>query len=396
MQSSPRFGTLATQFGTYIEELHTFLSSCGVSFGAPKDILPFADRLSTPGYLRDGMSAMVRSVIYREQERISQVDLLELVMVAVGGTDVDEDAPEFQQAERKVSRVIGQAMASLWNMPRMSLQPLGDENGQPEARNPDHLPQTEPSAHRIAAPPAAQVIPIRPNGSSELAQTPEPAPMPGAPAESPGPPGVWTAVAHAAALEPVAHAAALEPVAEPEAFAPPASIAARLEPMHPPESRPRPRAHPRPRIAPLDIAAPPRLLWVAGLCALLLAPVLDRIVHHRHRASASPPAAATRHYRPQPVSLPVPAPLPPLDQSLTSLSPPDLDAGLSEHHGRHAGRRGTAHGARTPGDAAEPPHGSAASAASARAVDLPSSVRTSLPTTNPGGSGSQSPPAPQP
>src|SRR5579875_1485717 len=110
MQASSRFESLAVRFAPYIEELRMFFSSCGLSFGTSAEIAPFVQRLSAPGYLREGLCSMIRSVIYREQENISQVELLDLVVIAVGGTQIDEDTPEFERTRHGLCRVIGQAM----------------------------------------------------------------------------------------------------------------------------------------------------------------------------------------------------------------------------------------------------------------------------------------------
>lgn len=380
MRSSSRFESLATRFELYVEELHVFLTSCGVSFGTPADVLPFADKLSTPGYLRDGMSAMVRSVIYREQERVSQVELLELVLVAVGGTGVDEDAPEFEQARRKLSRVIGQAMTSLWNMPRMPSQPIGDESGpadpvyRPDLPPPTALPQALPTLSVAEAHASAE------NGSKpreELTQTvttqiPE------------------IAIAAPAAPLPPPAVAAPQPMPElpsaPEPAPQAAFIASRLEPMKPPPPAPPPR---RPTF-PVEVAAPPRLLWVAGLCALLIAPGIDLIAHHR--APSAVHAARPRPHIARPAYIPILQPLPPLSTEETGDAPANdqpfpADA-LSPRSHRHRSR--PAH-ASASGDAAKRVDAQlpaqahpdpSASMDSATAVDLPSPVLSSQPTTN--------------
>ena len=105
---------LAVRFAPYIDELHHFFTGHGLRFGAPPDILPLAERLARPGVFHDEMSSMVRAVIYREQESLTQADLLGLITTAAGGPAVDLTAPEFRAPTRQLLTFIGGALRSLW------------------------------------------------------------------------------------------------------------------------------------------------------------------------------------------------------------------------------------------------------------------------------------------
>lgn len=140
MGSQSSFQSLAARFAPYLQEVRAFLSTCDVPFGSPQDIPDFAIAVSAPGYLHDGMSSIIRAIIYREQEEVSHLELLEVLLVAVGGLDVEEDAPGLDRAKRELSRFIGQAMTSLWGKRDDAVRPpitqdLQDPVEQPRPRS---------------------------------------------------------------------------------------------------------------------------------------------------------------------------------------------------------------------------------------------------------------------
>ena len=59
----------------------------GISFGAPENVCPFIELLSSTGTFRGETSSMVRSIIYREHGKIPKPELENLVLSAVGGID---------------------------------------------------------------------------------------------------------------------------------------------------------------------------------------------------------------------------------------------------------------------------------------------------------------------
>jgi hypothetical protein len=69
----------------HIEEFHEFFRSRGVSFGSAGDLPPFAERLAADVSFRDDVASLVRTVIYRQRDGLSRLELVELVTTAVVG-----------------------------------------------------------------------------------------------------------------------------------------------------------------------------------------------------------------------------------------------------------------------------------------------------------------------
>lgn len=444
MRSPSGLEHLADRYGQYIGELHVFLGSCDVAFGSPADILPFATRLAEPGYLRDGIRAMIRAVIYREQESISHLELLELILLAVGGPEIEPDAPELQQAERILSRVIGQAMTSLWTVPngtaqlhpipRESLESLQQPAPEPAATNsgPQNvwqkvmLAEAEQSVSTDAplepqqqAEPEASIAPPidlpaqAPTGPATPveAHTEIPAsPLPDAPATLETPPQVPATHVTAAETAPVTVAPPrVAPVAPswappPPSVSPPVEADAvfRARPGPPPETKPDPSPLPSRGVA---ASLPPPLLWIAALCALLLAPAISLLAHHKPAPAAPAPHPRVRRYTPPiPSSFTSPTPAQPTaSQSLFAADQTGSDSpgtelrkprGLRTHTG---GRRSSAHLSSRPQTSqpasqvpASPP--AWATEGARRETDMPGPDRTVAPTPE----GSSSYPASRP
>jgi TonB family protein len=96
-------GEAASGFGPHIEELHAFFKTRGVAFGSAEDLKPFADRLDSDAGFRDEIASMVRAIIYRERDGLSWAELMELLAAAVGGAGVeDATAPEVREAVRRL------------------------------------------------------------------------------------------------------------------------------------------------------------------------------------------------------------------------------------------------------------------------------------------------------
>lgn len=332
MRSASSFQSLALRFGPYIEELQQFLASCNVAFGSPENIIPFTERLSAPGYFRDGICAMIRAIIYREHEAVSHLELLELMLVGVGGTEVDEDSAELESSKRKLSRVIGQAMTSLWTMPHAgtSMRMVPDERMD---EDPAPVPELPPSAAALGT------------HSSEVARSPF------ARAEPPGmvplQSRVWTVAAGLAAvdarednrLEPVHLTAAANPnplASHGAAPAIPGTAASSTAP--------------EPASEPIVWAMPPRLIWIGAAFALLLAPAINVALGHHPKHLAAPAVRTPNTHKPAPTTpgpstfntnlqplsaAKVPDQLPPLS---TAADANDPAAELPREHHRHASR----------------------------------------------------------
>lgn len=108
---------LALRFAPYIEEFQSLCAGHRMPFGAPQDFVRCAERLVCPGTFRSEMSSLLRAVIDREHENVTQADLLGLVALSVGGRDLDLTAPELRTPVRQLLTLIGGALQSLWSSP---------------------------------------------------------------------------------------------------------------------------------------------------------------------------------------------------------------------------------------------------------------------------------------
>jgi TonB family protein len=104
-----------TVFAPQINEFHELFKSRGVKFGSPQDVAPVVERLSTDGAFRDEMASMVRTVIYRARDGLSPLELLELVLVAVGGSKVDQAAEEIREPVRELLNFLQGVFRTRWN-----------------------------------------------------------------------------------------------------------------------------------------------------------------------------------------------------------------------------------------------------------------------------------------
>lgn len=96
-------GSSLSGFGPHIEELHAFFETRGVTFGSVEDLKPFVDRLDSDSAFRDEIGSMLRTIIYRERDGLSWAELMELLAAAVGGPTVEEAAgPDERDAVRRL------------------------------------------------------------------------------------------------------------------------------------------------------------------------------------------------------------------------------------------------------------------------------------------------------
>ncbi|HXS13340.1 MAG TPA: energy transducer TonB [Acidobacteriaceae bacterium] len=90
--------------GPHVEELRAFFTTRGVGFGSAEDLKPFLERLDSDASFADEMGSMVRTIIYRERDGLSRLELIELLETAVGGpaAEGNADAPEVREAARRL------------------------------------------------------------------------------------------------------------------------------------------------------------------------------------------------------------------------------------------------------------------------------------------------------
>jgi Gram-negative bacterial TonB protein C-terminal len=108
--------TRVSGFGSHVEELQTFFRSRGVSFGSVADLGPFMERLQSDASFRDETASMVRAIIYRERDGISRLELMELLVTSVGGAEVsDTAAPDIREAIGKLMAFVEGVFRTRWN-----------------------------------------------------------------------------------------------------------------------------------------------------------------------------------------------------------------------------------------------------------------------------------------
>ena len=100
MDSPSKFESLAVRFAPYIGDLHEYFVRSGLPFGSPDDVGPFVSAVAVPGTFHDDLCALVRSIIYRENKTINMMEMLEMLLVAVGGPHVDETAADMHESVR--------------------------------------------------------------------------------------------------------------------------------------------------------------------------------------------------------------------------------------------------------------------------------------------------------
>lgn len=98
------------RFAPYVAELREFFTSRGMGFAAPEDLAVFAQALKEPGTFSGELASLTRSVVYREQGKISITELLELMTVAMGGARVAEAGESVREPVRELLGFLGKAM----------------------------------------------------------------------------------------------------------------------------------------------------------------------------------------------------------------------------------------------------------------------------------------------
>lgn len=100
---TPPVGSSVKGFDAHVEELRAFFRTREMAFGSPADLKPFVERLDSDANFRDEIASMVRTIIYRERDGVSWAELMEVLAVAAGGREVDNATePEVREAARKL------------------------------------------------------------------------------------------------------------------------------------------------------------------------------------------------------------------------------------------------------------------------------------------------------
>jgi hypothetical protein len=129
MESVCKFEDFATSFPAYIDELHDFFRSRGVGFGAAEDVAPAVERMCADAVFGGEIASLVRAIIYRERDGLSPIELFELLLVAIGGAQVDEAAEEIHEPARQLLAFTKGVFHSRWTA---ALEDPSDAKGEDE------------------------------------------------------------------------------------------------------------------------------------------------------------------------------------------------------------------------------------------------------------------------
>ena len=157
MSSSANRVEVAVRLSGYLGELQELFSKYDLLTGSPSDIETGTRKLSEGGTLAPELSAMLRSIVYREHEEVTEADLTELLLASLGG-EAAEAGTELSEPTRRVHGFLAVALRSFRRSgpdapyrSRLSKEPF-----QPEAPRPAPKPTPLPggAAGREAEPPS--------------------------------------------------------------------------------------------------------------------------------------------------------------------------------------------------------------------------------------------------
>jgi TonB family protein len=110
-----------------------------MGFGSPEDLKPFVDRLESDASFRDEVASLMRTIIYRERDGLSWAELMELLAAAVGGPAVaDAEAPEARAAVRSLMSFVERIFRTRRNPGAVSDGPVRVVAPEPELERETH------------------------------------------------------------------------------------------------------------------------------------------------------------------------------------------------------------------------------------------------------------------
>ncbi len=252
---------IGLRYAPYIQELREFFAFSGLKFGSPDDVFAVIERIQTSPAFAEDLSSLVRAAILREGGSMPQGQLLEILAVAVGGTEMEHAPQTDRQPLRQLLAFIAGVLRRPWNLPP------GERSEVLSFPSDLQLPADEPSAAAAVADagpvtesPAAAPIPTAPAVAPIEAVSPALAPLAAAAFAHPDPPGPQPVsrpiLREAFALRPVL-ATDLPPAPpKPKPQPPPPTLEVRFEP--PVDSPPDAGPDPLPPVArSLEPAPPP-------------------------------------------------------------------------------------------------------------------------------------------
>ncbi len=117
--------TFRTRFALPLDLLQAVLRDCDVAFGSLADIEAFADLVETPGRLADGVAATLRTVMSAEGMTLTRMEMLELLCIAVSGTDVESSGPALRRSLRQMLVFVNGVLLSMQEPLARAAEPQG-------------------------------------------------------------------------------------------------------------------------------------------------------------------------------------------------------------------------------------------------------------------------------
>lgn len=148
---------IPTVFAPHIEELREFFGRRGVLYGSPDKITPFVERVEADATFRDEMASMVRAIMYRVRDGLARLELLELLLVTVGGTTVGDASEELHEPVRRMLAFLDTVFKSRWH----AMKDLAHDDGEPAAAEEAAKPV---EARKLAWPDASAMDGVKTNG----------------------------------------------------------------------------------------------------------------------------------------------------------------------------------------------------------------------------------------
>ena len=165
-------GASVDVFGPHIEELHGYFKTRGMGFGSPQDLKPFVDRLESDANFREEVGSIMRTIIYRERDGLSWAELMELLAAAVGGPAVAEaEAVEVRTDVRRLMAFVEGVFRTRRNPGVASAAPA------PVVATPVVVPDPEHEEHKEPEIVESSVTPeevVANDTQSERAELPKP------------------------------------------------------------------------------------------------------------------------------------------------------------------------------------------------------------------------------
>ena len=259
---------IGLRYAPYIQELREFFAFSGLQYGSPDDVFAVIERIqNSPAFVED-LTSLVRAAILREGGAMPQGQLLEILAVAVGGTEMEHAPQTHRQPLRQLLAFIAGVLRRPWNLPpgeRSEILSFPSEPQPPVDTPPDApfvtaspSPEGETAPPSPAANPGAPFVTASPSPVGE-AVPPALAPLSATAFAHPEPPQPQPAprpiLREAFALKPIL-ATDLKPILatdlpptppKPKPQPPPPTLEVRFEP--PVDSQPDPEPAPLPQVA---------------------------------------------------------------------------------------------------------------------------------------------------